>query len=105
MTGIKQEEIEEKIRQYFYTGSRLKLPDNNPVFALKLHQFISQGQALYATIESREDRYLTQEAQYYAPGDSQKKISIHLNSVVFVDRSIIWLNSIDSITKFSPRMV
>ncbi len=32
------------------------------------------GATLYATIESREDRYLTQEAQYYAPGDSQKKI-------------------------------
>jgi superfamily II DNA/RNA helicase len=74
LTGIDQEEIEEKIRQYFYAGSRLRLPDNNPVFALKLHQFISQGQTLYATMESREDRYLTQEAQYYAPGESQKRI-------------------------------
>ena len=74
LTGINQKEIEDKIRKYLYGGSRFKLPDNNPVFALKLHQFISQGQTLYATMETRNDRYLTQDVQYYAPGVSPKRI-------------------------------
>ncbi|HOK46264.1 MAG TPA: helicase-related protein, partial [Bryobacteraceae bacterium] len=52
----------------FLTGAQVRYPDGTPVFAFKLHQFISQGRAVYATYEARDRRYLTLDGQYYAPG-------------------------------------
>jgi hypothetical protein len=52
----------------FLAGAQIRYADGTPVFAFKLHQFISQGHAVYATSEARDRRYLTLDGQYYAPG-------------------------------------
>lgn len=41
-------------------------------FEFRLHQFISCGDAVYATIEPEEDRYITLQGQQYKPGDRTK---------------------------------
>ncbi|MEC4816785.1 MAG: DEAD/DEAH box helicase, partial [Scytonema sp. PMC 1069.18] len=46
------------LQQMFLWGSKTK------GLAFRLHQFISQGGSVYATIESRSDRFLTLEGQY-----------------------------------------
>lgn len=43
-----------------------------PVFPFRLHQFISRGDTIYATIENPESRYLTIHGQYYSPTDKNK---------------------------------
>jgi len=43
-----------------------------PVFAFRLHQFISRGDAVYASIESDSSRYLTLRGQQYVPGDRNR---------------------------------
>jgi superfamily II DNA/RNA helicase len=48
------------LKQMFLWGSRTK------GLAFRLHQFISQGGSVYATIASREKRFLTLEGQYIA---------------------------------------
>jgi len=53
-------------------GSQLRHPDNSPVFAVRLHQFISKGDSIYATIESIDKRYLTLSGQHFAKGDNGK---------------------------------
>jgi ATP-dependent helicase YprA (DUF1998 family) len=58
---------EQKLRGLFLAGSRIKQPGGSTAFAFKLHQFISQGRAVYGTIEDRETRFLTLDGQYYAP--------------------------------------
>ena len=53
----------------FRLGSHVTDPDGNPVFAFKLHQFISQGDSVYATPEPPERRHITMVGQTYAPGE------------------------------------
>jgi very-short-patch-repair endonuclease len=43
-----------------------------PAFAFRLHQFISRGDTVYASIESEDKRYLTFNRQQYVPGDRRK---------------------------------
>lgn len=38
------------------------------VFAFRLHQFISKGDTIYATLEQAEQRHITLQPQTYAPG-------------------------------------
>jgi superfamily II DNA or RNA helicase len=64
----------ERLQEVFVLGSRLRLPDGNPVFAFKLHQFIAQGRTVYATLGASASRYLTLEGQYYAPGNGGERI-------------------------------
>lgn len=48
-------------------------PDTGfPVFAFRLHQFISRGDTIYASLESEEERHLTFQAQQFVPGDRNK---------------------------------
>ncbi|MFQ5667819.1 MAG: DEAD/DEAH box helicase, partial [Candidatus Binatia bacterium] len=45
-------------------------PDTGfPVFAFRLHQFISRGDTAYATLEPEADRYITVQGQQFVPGD------------------------------------
>ncbi len=43
-----------------------------PVFAFRLHQFISRGDTVYASPESEEKRYITLYGQQYVPGDRER---------------------------------
>ena len=44
-----------------------------PIFAFRLHQFISRGDTVYGTIEAESERYLTMSPQKYVPGDGALK--------------------------------
>jgi len=67
LTGVPQERCSEHLREMLLAGAQIRYADGTPVFAFKLHQFISQGRAVYATYEARDRRYLTLDGQYYAP--------------------------------------
>jgi hypothetical protein len=64
ITGIDVEICSNTLKQMFFWSSRVKkgLP-------FRLHQFISQGGSVYATLESKEERYLTLEGQYKTTDD------------------------------------
>ncbi|HVT87943.1 MAG TPA: DEAD/DEAH box helicase [Tepidisphaeraceae bacterium] len=49
-----------------------------PLFAFRLHQFVSRGDTAYATIESEGNRYLTVRAQQFAPGSEKEKLLLPL---------------------------
>jgi ATP-dependent helicase YprA (DUF1998 family) len=67
---------EQKLQQLFLEGSRIKQAAGSTAFAFKLHQFISQGRAVYGTIEDRASRFLSLDGQYYAPSspDGPKRL-------------------------------
>jgi superfamily II DNA/RNA helicase len=71
-TGIDLESCAGRLRDMLLIGSKTKNPNGDPAFAFKLHQFISQGGSVYATIEPSEKRLLTMDGQYYAPGNDGK---------------------------------
>ena len=68
-TGLEAEHCAEHIKKALLAGSTIQKPSNKkPVFAFKLHQFVSKGDTVYATIESAEDRFITLFGQKLAPG-------------------------------------
>jgi hypothetical protein len=72
ITGIDTSTCEEKIRLLLHKGSELRHSDGTPIFAVKLHQFISKGDSVYATIEPSETRHLTLNGQRFAESTNGK---------------------------------
>lgn len=62
-TQIPVETCRSILKQMFLWGSKTK------GLAFRLHQFISQGGSVYATIETRNQRFLTLEGQYATTND------------------------------------
>ncbi len=67
-TGLDETLCRERLAAVLDAGNRARTRAGAPVFAFRLHQFLSSGSSVYATIESPEARYLTTEGQQVAPG-------------------------------------
>ncbi len=72
-TEVEVERCEEAIRHFFRLGARRHDTTGAP-FAFKLHQFISQGGALYATAAPAPRRELTLEGQRYIGGPESNRL-------------------------------
>jgi hypothetical protein len=55
-TGLAPETCRARLQEILELGSRRRDATGQPLFALKLHQFISQSHALYATLEPANQR-------------------------------------------------
>jgi ATP-dependent helicase YprA (DUF1998 family) len=73
-TGVPVERCEKYLRHFFALGSNVRDPEGNPGFAFKLHQFISQGSAVYSTLELPPARHLTLEGQQYVAGSDGDRL-------------------------------
>lgn len=65
-TGREVSECQERLRALLIQGADLRREDGGRVFAFKLHQFIGQGQALFATLEPAEVRQFSLDGQVQA---------------------------------------
>lgn len=74
VTGISADICEKAIAETLLSGAtKVRHPRTGfPVFAFRLHQFISRGDTLYATVESPDERYLTINGQLFSPEDRSK---------------------------------
>lgn len=74
LTGATPERCKSVVAETLLAGAtRIRHPRTGfPVFAFRLHQFISRGDTLYATVEAPEQRYLTIHGQIYSPTDRDK---------------------------------
>ncbi len=70
-TGEGIDPCEKRLRALFQHGASVRTPEGQPLFAFKLHQFISGGGSVYGTLETEPDRLLTLQGQHYAP-DGEK---------------------------------
>jgi ATP-dependent helicase YprA (DUF1998 family) len=89
VTGVSVERCEDRLREMFRLGGQAPAADGQPAFAFKLHQFISQGGSVYATVEPRATRFLTLDGQHYAPGERRDRV---LFPLVFCERGRSRLN-------------
>lgn len=55
-----------RLRAVLEAGNEAKLEDGNPVFAFRLHQWLSSGNSVYATLEPPDTREFRMEGQYRA---------------------------------------
>ncbi|MEW6155388.1 MAG: DEAD/DEAH box helicase [Actinomycetota bacterium] len=63
------------IRNTLLAGSRARHPDHGrPLFAFRLHQFVSKGDTVHASLEPEPDRYLTDHYQLRVPGADHKAL-------------------------------
>jgi len=56
ITGRDKETCRQRLQGVLLHALHLSLPSGQPIFPFKLHQFISQGRAVYATLEPLEKR-------------------------------------------------
>jgi ATP-dependent helicase YprA (DUF1998 family)/very-short-patch-repair endonuclease len=66
-TGVSEETCRARLQELLLSGSRVRDPQDRPLFAFKLHQFIGKGDTVYTTLETPEKRYLTTQYQRSAP--------------------------------------
>jgi len=63
----------EALQALLLQGYTITNPDTNfPVFAFRLHQFISRGDTVYASLEEEENRHITVHGQKYVPKERDK---------------------------------
>ena len=72
--GIAPEECAQAIKETLQAGSRISNPaTGRPVFAFRLHQFLSKGDTVYVTLEPPEFRHVTSTYQVAAPGGNAEQ--------------------------------
>jgi ATP-dependent helicase YprA (DUF1998 family) len=75
LTGVSEETCGLRIQEQLLAGYSIKRPDSPfPVFAFRLHQFISRGDTVYASMEAEMDRYITVHPQKFVPGDRSRML-------------------------------
>lgn len=66
------------LEQALLAGYQCKDEEGRPIFAFRLHQFISKGEKVYASLEPENTRYITLQAQQFVPGSERSKILLPL---------------------------
>lgn len=81
-TGLSAETCSHAIERWLMAGYEAESHPETGLspFAFRLHQFISPGDAVYASIEPEDTRYLTVHGQHYAPESDKGKV---LHPLVF----------------------
>src|SRR5712692_9458756 len=78
ITGVPVEQCVEAIQQTLLAGYECEphQETGTPPFAFRLHQFISKGDTIYASLEA--EHYLTLQRQQYVPGRDREQVLLPL---------------------------
>jgi len=73
LTGLDFSVCAKSIQDTLMTGFGILNPETDlPVFAFRLHQFVSRGDTVYASPEQELKRYITIQGQKYVPDDRNR---------------------------------
>ena len=74
LTGeVGESQCEKAIQKTLQAGSRARDPQTDrPLFAFRLHQFLSKGDTVYVTLEDENTRHITRDYQVEQPGSGGK---------------------------------
>jgi len=79
ITGIEKTICQKAIQHALMLGFKTINPATGfPVFAFKLHQFISRGDTVYASLDEKDIRHFTIQKQLYVPNSNKDKILLPL---------------------------
>jgi len=67
----------EALQRFLIAAHDVKTPQGRPPFAFKLHQFISGPGKVHATLEAKNKRYITLDAQRFAPGRQAEAVMLY----------------------------
>ena len=72
-TGADEDQCEKAIQRTLQAGARARDPNSGrPLFAFRLHQFLSKGDTVYVTLEDQNTRHITRDYQVEQPGSGGK---------------------------------
>nr|WP_062338851.1 protein kinase [Herbidospora sakaeratensis] len=72
-SGVDAETCAQAVRATLKAGSEARHSvTDRPLFAFRLHQFLSKGDTVYVTLENETERHLTRDYQLYQPGSDSK---------------------------------
>lgn len=75
VTNLPESRCIQAIQKSLLAGYSCKNPENGfPSFAFRLHQFISRGDAVYASLRNEQSRYLTVYGQRLVPGSETSEV-------------------------------
>lgn len=73
LTGTDRELAIESIRKWLELGSQIRNPETGfPLFAFRLHQFITRGDTAWSSLEDPDTRAIHLRGQKFVPGDREK---------------------------------
>lgn len=72
LTGEPVDRCAEAIQAALMAGSAAKNAMGRPLFAFRLHQFLSKGDTVYVSIEDESTRHITSRYQIAVPGEPDK---------------------------------
>lgn len=79
LTGLDESVCERAIRLYLLAGNSLETDDGrNRLFPFRLHQFISRGDTVYASVEPPGVRHLSLSGERFVPGSDQRRVLLPL---------------------------
>ena len=76
VTSIDAERCAKVLREWLLQGSNLRRTESSrfPIFAFRLHQFLTRGDTVWATLEPEERRYLEITKKAAQPGEPDKPL-------------------------------
>ncbi len=73
LCGVELSECESAVKRYLLAGYEHLNPSTGfPLFAFRIHQFISRGDTVYSSLEVESDRHVTMQAQQFVPGSRER---------------------------------
>ena len=67
-SGLPPDRCAERLRTVLDAGNAARTKTGDPLFAFRLHQFLSSGSSVYATLEPQDERRLSMDGRYDAGG-------------------------------------
>ncbi|ALP53653.1 hypothetical protein Tel_11195 [Candidatus Tenderia electrophaga] len=104
-SGLDEQQCEEYLREFLLTAYQCRDSKNKPLFAFRLHQFISGANTLYATLEPENKRQFDLTGQQFAPGENREKkyFGVHFCRQCGQEYYPVWHVSEHGETEISPR--
>lgn len=105
-TQLPPEECEEFLREFLLRAYQCRDKSGKPLFAFRLHQFISGANTLYSTFETVGKRKFDLSGQKFLPGDRTKKFfGIHFCRQCGQEYHPVWYEQDQHGAHFSPRNI
>ena len=74
LTGVERDLCERKIRRALLSGYLCHDDSDHPLFAFRLHQFVSKGESVYVSPEPESVRHVTLQGQQFVPGSERSRV-------------------------------
>jgi serine/threonine protein kinase/superfamily II DNA/RNA helicase len=104
-SGVDEERCADALRDTLEAGSQAHHPvTERPLFAFRLHQFLSKGDTVYVTLETKADRHVTRDYQRVRPGtDGHVLMPLAFCRECGQEYLTVWRTEKDGVARYEPR--